>query len=86
MTAKPQEKARTPHQRAAPTQEEMHAVYQCHTLAQILLGQLTAHTPQVTPTPYGVVPEPMTGAPAPTAWPPAGQDFGTLPTHDPFHG
>ena len=85
MTTKPQEKTRPQPQRAAPLPEDIHAAYQCHTLAQILYGQIAARFPQVIPTPYGVVPQPMTGVPA-ASWTPAGPDIGAFRRQHPTQG
>jgi hypothetical protein len=46
MTTKATDKPRTdPQGSAAPTHEEVHAIYQCHTLAQILYRHLWAAAP-----------------------------------------
>jgi hypothetical protein len=82
---KTQEKTRTQQPRSAPAPEDIHAAYQCHTLAQLLYGQIAARFPQVVSTPYGVAPPPMSGV-AGATWTPTGPDIDTLRRHDPTSG
>lgn len=51
MTVKTAEKNEPRSQRAAPSQDEVHAAYQCHTLSTILFGQIAATHPWLTRTP-----------------------------------
>jgi hypothetical protein len=86
MTTKAQEKTRTQQQRAAPKKtEDIHAAYQCHTLAQVLYGQIAARFPQVISTPRGVAPQPMAGTRA-APWAPVGPDIDAFRLQFPTHG